>query len=226
MRRRTLDIAFSTGGAIVAGLVLVLGLVLMSNANFARSYVADQLAEQNITFKPAEALTEQEAQSECLVQYAGQPLTTGKQAECYANEFIGLHLKEMADGMTFAELGTPERELREAVATAQETGDPALPALQQELADISRVRDTVFKGETLRGLLLTTYGFSIFGEKAAMAAIVMFFVAGLLGLLSAAGFVHAFMTPRDRKVRIPASVVEAPAKPSPRRPVTSARRKT
>lgn len=229
MRRRTLDLVFSAGGVGVAALMLVLAIVLASNASFARTYVADQLGEQNITFKPAEALTPEEAESACLVEYAGQPMTTGKQAECYANDFIGLHLKSTAGGATYAELGTPERELREQVASAEQANDPSLPALQAQLAEISRSRDTVFKGETLRGLLLTTYGFSIFGDKAGQAADVLFVLAGLMGLLSIAGFAHAVGTPRDKKVNLEwlgnghtaAPVAEEPTVAPKRRPVAA-----
>ena len=102
MKRRTLDLLFSAGALAVAGLLLVLGLVMTSNASFAKNYVKDQLSEQHISFKPADELTDEEAQSACLVRYAGQPLTTGKQAECYANDYIGLHLKSIADGQTYA----------------------------------------------------------------------------------------------------------------------------
>ena len=56
---------------------------------------------------------------------------------------------------------------------------------------------TLFRGETLRGLLLTSYGFSIFGERAAQAALVCFAAALVLFLASLAGFVHAARTPKD-----------------------------
>jgi len=57
-------------------------------------------------------------------------------------------------------------------------------------------------GETLRGLLLTTYGFSIFGDKAALAANVLYALAGLMLVLSIAGFVHAFVTPKEKVVGV------------------------
>jgi hypothetical protein len=198
MKRRTLDIMFSIAGVGLAALLIVAGLILTSNANFAKNYVADQLAQQNITFKPANALTEEERQAACLVQYAGQKLTTGKQAECYANNFIGLHLKSTADGQTYADLGTPQSQLRTKVTEAQKTNDPALSDLQKQLADVTSQRETVFKGETLRGLLLTTYGFSEFGTKAAQAATVTYLAAALLLLLGIAGFIHAYATPRSK----------------------------
>ena len=126
MKRRTLDILFSAGGILLAGLLLAIGVVLTSNASFATSYVRDQLGQQNITFKTADTLTAEEKKSACLVQYAGQQLTTGKQAECYANDFIGLHLKSIAGGQTYAELGVPQSKLQTQIAEAQKTNDPNL----------------------------------------------------------------------------------------------------
>src|SRR5262245_45008724 len=203
MKRRTLDIMFSVGGLALAALLLAIGLVMTSNANFANNYVTTQLSQQNITFKSLETLTEQERQQPCLVQYAGQKLTTGKQAECYANNFIGLHLKSTADGATYAELGAPQSKLRADVAEARKNNDPNLAALEKQLADVTAQRETVFKGETLRGLLLTSYGFSEFGVKAAQAATVSYLAAGLLLLLSLAGFVHALVTPRSKGFAVP-----------------------
>ena len=205
MQRRTLDILFSAGGIALAALLLVLGLVMTSNANFAKDYTSDQLSQQKITFKAADQLTEEEAQSECVVANAGKALTTGKQAECYANEYIGLHVKntEGANGMTYAELGVPQREVQAKVTAARESGDPNLPQLEEELAAISKTRDTLFKGETLRGLLLTSYGFSVFGAKGDQVATVAYIVAVLLFLLYIAGFVHAFRTPRSKGFAIP-----------------------
>ncbi len=146
-----------------------------------RNYVKDQLGEQHITFKTADTLTAEEQQSGCLVAYAGQALSNGKQAECYANDFIGLHLKSVAGGQTYADLGAPQSALTAQVAAAQNANDPALAGLQQQLATISAQRDTLFKGETLRGLLLTSYGFSVFGVKGGQVATVAYLVAGAVG---------------------------------------------
>jgi hypothetical protein len=203
MKRRTLDILFSVGGLALAALLLVLALVMTSNANFAESYVKDQLSEQNIKFPPADVLTAEEKQSACVVKYAGQPLTTGKQAECYANDFIGLHVKSVADGQTYADLGAPQRALEAKVEAAEKDNDPALPDLEKQLTTITEQRNTLFKGETLRGLLLTTYGFSVFGVKGGQVATVAYIVAALLALLSIAGFVHAFKTPKDEAFAAP-----------------------
>ena len=198
MKRRTLDLIVSAGGLVLAGLLLIAGLVLTSNANFARTYVHDQLAAQKISFKTADTLTAEEKQQACLVQYAGQPLTSGAQAECYANNFINLHLQGIAGGKTYAELGTVTSGLQAQVTAAQKNNDPNLANLQKQLADANASRDTVFKGETLRGLLLTSYGFSVFGDKAGQAALVAYLAALLMALLSIAGFVHALVVPETR----------------------------
>jgi hypothetical protein len=204
MKRRTLDVIVSVGGLVLAGLLLIVGLVLTSNANFARNYVHDQLAQQKISFKTADTLTAEEKQQPCLVQYAGQPLTSGPQAECYANNFINVHLQSIAGGKTYAELGTVTSQLQAQIATAQKNNDPNLANLQKQLADANTNRETVFKGETLRGLLLTSFGFSQFGDKAAQAATVAYIGAGVLLVLALFGFFHALRTPRTTAFAPPA----------------------
>jgi hypothetical protein len=203
MRRRTLDILFSAGGLLLAGLLVVLGAVMTSNASFSENYVTDQLSRQNIKFKPLAELTDEEKSFPCVLQNAGKALTTGKQAECYANDFIGLHLESVADGMTYAEIGVPQSELRTQLAAAQTAGDPAAADIQKQLNDVTTKRETLFKGETLRGLLLTSYGFSVLGEKADQAASVAYAGAGLLGVLALFGFIHAFVTPRNKGFAVP-----------------------
>jgi hypothetical protein len=196
MKRRTLDLVVSVGGLLLAGLLLIAGLVFTSNANFASTYVADQLGQQKISFKTLDTLTAEEKEQACLVTYAGQALTTGKQAECYANNFIGLHLQGIAGGKTYAELGDVQTKLRTQIADAQKTGATNLTDLQKQLTDTTASRETVFKGETLRGLLLTSYGFSELGAKAALAATVAYLAAGLMLLLGVFGLIHAMVTPR------------------------------
>jgi len=203
MKRRTLDVLFSLGGLALAGLLLIAGIVLTANASFANNYVRDQLSQQNIQFKTADTLTDEEKAQACLVEYAGQPLTTGKQAECYANNFIGLHLKSTANGQTYAELGAPQSALRAQVAEAQKNGAANLADLQKQLADVTSQRETVFKGETLRGLLLTSYGFSEFGTKAGQAATVAYAAAALMLLLAIAGLIHAWVTPKTTTFAAP-----------------------
>lgn len=176
MSRRTLDIIFAVGGLVVALLIFVLGLVLQNQANFANDYVHNQLEQQKIVFTPAKALKPNESDP-CLKDYAGDQLATGKQAECYANHYIAVHLGEVNNGKTYAQTSS---ELR------------ALPDQNSvEAKALSAKVQTLFQGETLRGLLLTSYGFSIFGDRAQTAAYVCYAVAFVLFLAAIAGFIHA-----------------------------------
>jgi hypothetical protein len=204
MKRRTLDIVFSVGGVLLAGLLLVLGLVLQNQADFAKTYVHNQLAEQKIVFTPVSALTSEEKQAGCIVANAGQPLTTGKQAECYANHYIGLHVTLINGGKTYSQTSTEARGLQ-TQATAALASDPKSTsglALQDQATAASAKATSLFQGETLRGLLLTSYGFSIFGERAQQAAWVAYLAALVLLLASLAGFAHAFTTSKNRFVMV------------------------
>jgi hypothetical protein len=175
----------------LAALLGVLGTVMRSNADFAHGEVSRQLAAQRITFKSLDALTDQERQVPCLVANAGRALTTGRQAQCYADHFIGAHLKALAGGKTFAEMREVQNTLRAQVADAQARRDPAAADLQRQLDEASRQRQSLFEGESNRGLLLTSYGFATLGTKAdqaadaAYAAAVVLLLAGAVTLLRA-----------------------------------------
>jgi hypothetical protein len=195
MNRKTLDVIFSAGGAALAVLLVVLGFVLMNQSNFAKNYVHDQLGQQKISFTPAKALTAEE-KAPCLVSNAGKALTTGSQAECYANNYIAVHLSEVNDGKTYAQTSGESRAIAAQAQAAMEKDPTSAQAvsLDKQAKVLSGKTDTLFRGETLRGLLLTSYGFSIFGERAGQAAMVAFAVAGVLLLASIAGFAHAYAT--------------------------------
>ncbi|CAA9257710.1 MAG: hypothetical protein AVDCRST_MAG10-2580 [uncultured Acidimicrobiales bacterium] len=182
--RSTRRFMAGVSGLAVAVALVGLGSVLRSNASFAEQNVARQMAEQRITFKPAETLTPDERDTPCLVRYAGRALTTGAQAECYANHFIGNHLKKVADGRTYSEMRAVQTELRERLTRAQAANDPGVGDLQRELAEITGKRQTLFEGETVRGLLLTSYGFGTLGSKADQGATVAFAASAVVLLLS------------------------------------------
>ena len=84
--------------------------MLQNQANFAEDYVHNQLAAQKISFTPAKFLQADES-NPCLKKYAGKPSTSGKQAECYANNYIGVHVKAINDGKTYAETSGDARAL-------------------------------------------------------------------------------------------------------------------
>jgi hypothetical protein len=206
MKRRTLDLAFSVGGLLFGGLILVLGLVLQNQANFAENYVKDQLGQQQIEFTAVDYLHGEQDDAPCLVEFAGTQLDSGKKSECYANEYIAYHLATGAteagyEGTTYATIGAVQRGLGGEIQAAKDAGKDTTE-LDASLTSVNALRETMFKGETLRGLLLTTYGFSIFGERAALAATICFIAAALLVILSLAGLIHFKMTPADKVVSL------------------------
>lgn len=197
MQRRTIDLMVSGAGLMLAVVLIVFGVYFNDRYAFAQNNVHDQLTQQKVFFTPKSALTPEELKQPGVVKYAGQRVDDGDKAQVYANEYIGLHLEGIADGKTYAELGGPQFALQDKIAVAEESNDPALPELQAQLADITRQRDTLFKGETLRGLLLTTYGFWQFGQEAQLAAYASFGAAAILFLLIGLGVVHAIRTRRN-----------------------------
>ena len=216
MNRRMLDLLFSIGGVLLGVLLLILGLVLNNQANFAKSYVTNQLTEQQIKFTPAVALKGEDkaAGGQCLDSYGGSALDSGKKAECYANQYIGFHLKEAAktakvEGATYATLGTIVATAKTAAADAKTAGK-STDVLDARVTELNGLRDTMFKGETLRGLLLTSYGFSIFGDRAGLAANVCFAAFALMVLLSIAGFIHAASAKRRHAAEMVKPETETP----------------
>jgi hypothetical protein len=191
MQRKTFDLLASAGGAIMVAVLLVAGVLLLWGANFANNDVHNQLAQQQITFPAASAFQHVTAPKPgqfaeitpsmipSVSQYAGEQLTTGAQAEVYANDFLAVHLKEIGGGYTYAQLSAQAMALN--------------PTSKAGIAKAAQV-ETVFKGTTLRGLLLEAYGFSVFGTIAQDAAIAAFILAGLMALLVGFGFYHARRT--------------------------------
>lgn len=211
MKRRTLDLMVSGGFLAMAGLLLILGLVLANRADFSETYVHDQLEAQSVTFPAATDLVAQETaftedRSGCVLDYAGQAVTSGKQAECFANEYLGGHLTWLAtrlgmtqvayvDRMNYRELGAELGKIRAEITAAKEAEAPGIAALEQKLADVTTVRQKMFEGTMLKGALLTPYGFSQLGDIARIASNFAFGIAALLLILAIAGFVHAYRTP-------------------------------
>ena len=189
LKRRTIDSVLIGVGAVVTVVMFVAGGLLMWGSNFAEDYVYDELSSQNIVFPPADAL-EEEGRTD-LVKYAGETVDTGKEAEAYAS-FIDGHLQGVADGQTYADLGAPERAANAAVEEATASGAPAdeVAALEAEAATITGQRNTLFKGETLRGLLLSTYAWATMGSIAGIAATVSFAAAAVMFVLVVLGIWH------------------------------------
>jgi hypothetical protein len=173
MRRRTFDALASVGGLVLAAVLLVAGGLLLWGHNFVDNQVSTQLTAQKIVF-PATGNPEFKAlppaDAAAMGAYAGQTMTTGAQAKVYADNFIAFHLSKM--GGTYAQL------------SAQSLAQP-------NNAKLAALVDTVFKGTTLRGLLLNAYAFWQVGVIALWGAIVSFIGGGLLLILSVLGFIHS-----------------------------------
>jgi len=189
LKRRTIDSVLIAIGGVATVAFVVAGALLMWGANFAADYVDDELTSQNITFPDAAALEEDERTD--LLKFAGQDVNTGDEAEGYAS-FINGHLQDIADGATYADLGGPERAANAAVETAKADGADAatIAELEGEAAAISGQRNTLFKGETLRGLLLSAFAWATVGKIAGYAAIAAFVAAGVMLVLVLMGLRH------------------------------------
>ncbi len=90
MRRKVFDLLASFGGIVLAVVLVVAGGLLVWGHSFTNSKVHSQLARQEIVFPPKAAFVHAKAGTEitpamipAVSQYAGQPLTTGAQAEVY-----------------------------------------------------------------------------------------------------------------------------------------------
>ncbi|MEO7397274.1 MAG: hypothetical protein ABIW84_01785 [Ilumatobacteraceae bacterium] len=195
LKRRTIDSVLIGIGIVVAVVFAVAGGLLTWGNGFATDYVGTELTSQNISFPSAAALT-QEGRTD-LLDFAGQRLDTGEEAEAYAG-YIDGHLAVIADGATFADLGTPERAAKAATQAAIDAGKPQaeIDELQATADGISGQRNILFKGETLRGLLLSAYAWSTVGTIAGIAAIGAFIAAGLMAILVVLGAIHHRRTPK------------------------------
>ena len=189
IRRRTVDTVLVWSGLVVAVVLAAAGALLQWGNNFAGDYVYDELSSQQIFFPDEAALTGQGRDD--LVKYAGEQVTTGDEAEAYAS-YIDGHLEETAGGLTYAQLGAPEREAQAAVTEATEAGAPQaeIDELQATADEITGQRNTLFKGETLRGLLLSAFAWDTVGEVAGIAAMVAFAGAAVMLVMVIMGVVH------------------------------------
>lgn len=146
----------SIGALVVGGIAIGLGQFIQSN-------IRNELSSQQISFSPAEQLTDEEKAIPGIVENAGQPLTTGNQAQVYSN-LIGLHMQNSAEeagypGSAYATLGGVQRQLRAEVAEATKSGDnAALEEAQAKLTTVTNLRNTMLTGSNLRGNLLSAYG--------------------------------------------------------------------
>jgi hypothetical protein len=175
MRRTSFDKLLGWIGTGLGVVLLAAGGLLLWGSAYVHNTVQGQLAAQQITFPPAAAFAHPKAGTEItpsmipsVSQYAGQQLLTGQQAEAYADHFIAVHIANMTGGKTYAQVST------EAMAQPNNTQLQGLVA-------------TVFKGETLRSMLLNAYGWWKVSQITYIIALAAFglgtvsFLAGLFG---------------------------------------------
>ena len=145
--------------------IIVVGILAMAGGSYAKQVVHDQLVPQKIFFPAAGS----PALLPGVKQYAGQQLTDGAQAKAYANNFINVHLSKIAGGQTYAQVST--------AAMAAPTN-----------ATLAAEKATLFQGETLRGLLLGAWGWSVVGMIATLAGLILILLGGILLLLPLANW--------------------------------------
>jgi hypothetical protein len=166
--------------ALIAGfagavILLAAGGLLLWGSTYIHNSVQNQLSAQQIYFPPQAAFAHAKAGTEItpnmipsVSQYAGQQLLTGQQAEAYADHFIAQHITDMTGGKTYSQLST------EAMA-------------QPNNAKLAGLVATVFKGETLRSMLLNAYGWWKVSQIMFIASIASFALGGLALLASLFG---------------------------------------
>jgi len=176
MKRKTFDILVSTAGLVLAAILIVAGGLLTWAHHFVTDEVRTQLSAQKIYFPAKDSAAIAGPEFAAMRKYAGQQLTTGAQAETYANHYIAVHLKKTGGGKTYSEL------------SAAALKDPNNQKLAGQVA-------TMFKGETLRGLLLNAYAFGTMGTIAGIAAVCAFVAAGVMLVLGLLGLWHSHRTP-------------------------------
>ena len=196
MRRRTFDALVSAAGLLLVAVLIVAGVLLTWGHSYASNQVTSQLSAQKIVFptktSPEFTVLPKANQAE-MGQYAGQLMTTGAQAQVYADYFIARHLYLIGGGKTYSQL------------SEESLTHPTNAALAAQV-------QTVFRGTTLRSMLLEAYGFWTFAQIALIGAIAAYAAAGLMLILSILGFAHLRRTGPDKELL---------AKVARRAPVTS-----
>jgi hypothetical protein len=181
MRRKTFDALATVAGLVLAVVLLVAGGLLLWGHSVVDNQVHNQLAAQKIVFPANNSPAIKAPEFAAMHQYAGQLMTTGAQAEVYADHFIANHLLAIGGGKTYSQLSE-------------------LSLAQPKNAALAAQVQLMFRGTTLRSMLLTAYGFWQMGQIALIGAIVSFIGAVFLLILSGLGFAHLRRTAPEAEV--------------------------
>jgi hypothetical protein len=182
MDRSLIDRLISWAGAVVALALVALGAAAIFGGSFALDNVRDRLEPQNISFAPIEAMSPAEKAE--VGEFAGQKVDTGTEAEAFSR-YIGGHLAEVNDGKTYSETSSESR------GYAAEVGENPTAAEAAKMGELDGKVQTLFRGETLRAILLNAYGWWTVGQITFFAGIGMVIAGLILALLVAFGFRHA-----------------------------------
>src|SRR4051812_39518898 len=165
--RATLDKLISWAGLLLAAVLLIAGGLLTWANSFIGDEVHTQLANQHITMPTTQTgLADLPAADRAaLNKYAGQKLTTGPQAKAYAEHYIAVHMNEASGGQTYSEVSGQY---------IQQCASDPKAAATETCQKLGGLRQTLFMGDTLRGLLLYGYAFATIGTIAGYGAIVAF----------------------------------------------------
>ena len=193
MKRRTIDRVVSLIGLGLTVFLFVAAGLLNWGYSFANSEITSQLSAQKITFPTADSggfkALPADAQ-EAIKPYAGMQLTTGKQAKAYADHYIGVHVKGIAGGKTYSEVSGAAL-----AAQAAASADPTNATLAADAAKLMGQRQTLFMGETLRGLLGYAFAFWQVGQIAMYASWAALVGGVIMLMLTILGFAHLRRTP-------------------------------
>ena len=193
MKRRTIDRIVSLIGLGLSIFLFVVAGLLNWGYNFANDEVTSQLAAQKISFPATDsdslkALGDEDRAA--IEPFAGMQLTTGEQAKAYADHYIGAHVKGIAGGKTYSEVSGEAL-----AANAQSKANPADAELAAKAAALMGQRQSLFMGETLKGLLGYSFAFWQIGQIAMYAMWAALAGGVLMLILSILGFMHLRRTP-------------------------------
>lgn len=190
MRRSALDKLVSAVGLALA-LVLAVAGGLLTYANvYINEQVKTQLSNQRITM-PSGSAIEDERIKPYLEKFAGQEMTTGEQAYAFSEHYIAVHMDDAGDGRTYQEVSGEYTAANKQIAADKAAGKEVSQATIDEAAALGQLRETLFMGNTLRGMLLNAYAFWTMGQIAGYAAIAAFIGAAVLLVLGLLGLRHS-----------------------------------
>jgi len=192
MKRITFDKIVTFVGFGLAILFLIFAGLLNWGASFATENVRSQLANQNIAFPIAQAMPA--ATKDQLAKWAGMQVTTGEMARDYSDLFILEHMKSSTKAAigkeaTYSEISGMYTRLVRGGSTDT-----------VQIAKLEDLRQSLFMGNTLRGLLLQAYAFGTLGAIASYAALSSLIGSALFFLLSIAGRINIRRTPQEAMI--------------------------